>query len=833
MKINAPLTLMLAAGLAVSSFAAAPQITVTLKLSPSQNPDTDAKAKAAQLAIGELLAEPSTREVLPGPVVKITAAGWSAKVDTNRRKETLDSLTGTWGDKLTIQTALTNAGDGSAAARKISADEVAKTVSASLPAALVVGDQNKFYDQNHAAGSVAGPVVAAPPAGAPGKPGAAPALAKAPSSGVELSAINHAVSPCADFYQYACGSWLKNNPIPSDQSSWGRFSELHERNQNILKDILEKASTAATAKDADEKKLGEIYAACMDQKAIEKKGSAPLKPDLAKVGSLSSLKGLAAQLGKMHAKGFGGIFGFGSEQDFENATMNIAAIGQGGYSLPDRDYYLEDSHKDDLKAYGEHAAKMFELAGDTKKEAATESGAVVAVETALATISMDRVSLRDPNLTHAKTPLSKFEALTPSFDWAAYFKALGAPKMVQIDVNTMPYFQKLDAVLTSTPLSAWKSYLRWQVIHGRASMLSSAFDGENFAFWGKRLAGQKQQKPRWKRCVGQADGIMGDALGRDYVKQAFDGKDKDAALAMIGEIESAMQDDIKGVAWMSPPTQKKALEKLSEVTNKIGYPDKWRDYSKLKISKTDALGNIDRSAAMETKRDLAKIGKPADRKEWGMTPPTVNAYYDPANNNINFPAGILQKPFYDDKADPAANYGAIGAVEGHELTHGFDDQGHQYDGKGNLNNWWTPADQDAFEKRSKGLVDQYSKFVIAKDPGGDPKKDVHVNGALTLGENTADNGGIRLAYAAYMKAQAGQPGQKIDGFTPAQRFFLGFGQIWCENQTDQAARLEAFDPHPPSQFRVDGTLSNMSEFSQAFSCQAGDAMVNPAPARVW
>jgi predicted metalloendopeptidase len=476
---------------------------------------------------------------------------------------------------------------------------------------------------------------------------------------------------------------------------------------------------------------------------------------------------------------------------------------------------------------------MFELAGDKKAQAAAEAAAVVAIETKLAEIQMDEVSRRDPAKIHAKTPLARFEALSPSFDWKTYFKTLGAPKIDQVDVVSMQFFKGLDKVLTATPVAAWKAYLRWQVLHGRAGMLSKAFGDENFAFWGRRLSGQKEQKPRWKKCVGAADGIMGDALGRDYVEKAFPGSAKDDTLKMVGEIESAMKDDIQGVAWMSPQTQAKALQKLAEVTNKIGYPDKWRDYSDLKISRTDALGNADRSAAIEVKRDLAKIGKPADRKEWGMTPPTVNAYYDPSNNNINFPAGILQSPYYDPKADPAVNYGSIGAIEGHELTHGFDDEGHQYDGKGNLKNWWTPQDQAAFETRSKGLIDQYDEFVIAKDPGGDPKKDVHVNGALTLGENTADNGGIRLAYAAYKKSQAGKPPQVMDGYTPDQRFFLGFAQSWCENQTEQSARLQAFDPHPISKFRVLGTLANMPEFAQAFSCKAGDPMVNPNPARVW
>jgi endothelin-converting enzyme/putative endopeptidase len=821
----------------LSARAAAPSVTVCLTLSPGQDPEADAKARAAELQIGDALDASSTRTTSSGSVLCFHADRWSPKLEDAAVRKSVDALNADWGDKIRIEET-----GGSENGRVVDAPDAGSSqpgidsvkALSLVPSSLLDGHADAGYDG--AAAHVATPTglsVSAIPA--PGGKSSAAALAPASHfrSGIELTAIDASVSPCADFYQYSCGNWLKENPIPSDQSSWGRFSELHKRNQEILKGILEKASAAAATQDAGEKKIGDLYAACMDQGALEKKGAAPLKPDLERIDRISSLKDLAGQVGRMHAQGFGAIFGFGSEQDFEDASMNIASIDQSGLSLPDRDYYLEDAHKDDLKAYEEHVAKMFALAGDTQKESLTEAASVVGVETKLAKISMDEVSRRDPAKIHAKTPLAKFEAMAPAFDWRAYFAALGAPKIAQVDVNSLQFFSSLDKVLTSTPLTAWKSYLRWQVIHDRATTLTSAFDAENFAFWNRRLAGQKEQKPRWERCAGVVDGVLGEALGRDYVKQAFGGDAKNATLAMVGEIESAMKDDISGVTWMDPKTQQKALDKLAQVTNKIGYPDKWRDYSNLEISRTDELGNLDRSAAVETKRDLAKIGKPADRKEWGMTPPTVNAYYDPSNNNINFPAGILQPPFYDAKADDAVNYGAIGAVEGHELTHGFDDEGHQYDGKGNLNNWWTSDDQAAFEARSKGLIDQYSKFVIAKDPGGDPKKDVHVNGALTLGENTADNGGIRLAYAAFKKEQAGGSSKIMDGYTPEQRFFLGFGQIWCENQTEQSARLQAFDPHPPSEFRVDATLSNMAEFKQAFSCRPGDAMVNPNPARVW
>ncbi len=709
-----------------------------------------------------------------------------------------------------------------------------------VPQALSSGKaaQDRSYDNaasaDAATGGAAGVLSGA---GAPAKGAASGAaaggLSKPPRSGIDLAAIDAAVSPCQDFFKYSCGNWLKNNPIPGDQTDWGRFSELHERNQKILESILDAVSSAKAKRDADDRKIGDLYHSCMDQKRIDRQGARPLKPDLARLDALASKRGLAADVAFLHKRGVGAVFSFGSEQDYQDATMAIGAIDQGGLSLPDRDYYLKPQYASDLKAYRRHVARMFELSGDGRYTAAAEAARVVEVETALARISLDRVSQRDPNNVHHKMALAAFEAMAPGFAWKAYFSGLGAPKMAQIDVNSMKFFSRFQAVLAGTSLASWKSYLRWQVIHSKAPMLSKPFVDENFSFFAKRLAGQKQQRPRWKRCVGLVDGTMGEALGRDYVARAFDAHAKAATLKMVGEIESAMKADIQGVAWMSPQTQKKALAKLALVANKIGYPDKWRDYSKLRIARGDVQGNLDRAAEFDSARDLAKIGKKANRQEWDMTPPTVNAYYDPSNNDINFPAGILQPPFYTQGADSAANFGAIGAVVGHELTHGFDDQGRLYDGQGNLDDWWTAKDQKAFEARAQALANEYSSFVVAKDPK-DPKKDVRVNGELTLGENTADNGGVRLAYAAFLKQQAKHPSGMLDGYTPAQRFFLGFGQIWCENQTPQAAKLQVLtDPHSPPRFRVDGTLSNMSAFAQAFSCKSGDAMVSKSPVRVW
>ncbi|MFA5161511.1 MAG: M13 family metallopeptidase [Elusimicrobiales bacterium] len=685
---------------------------------------------------------------------------------------------------------------------------------------------NAMFDRN----SSAADEELQPRAASPDERAAAARAARAIPSGVDLKAVDKGANPCADFYQHACGSWLKNNPIPPDQSRWGRFSELDERIKGQLRDIL--AETARKRrKTADDRKLSDLYSSCMDEKAADKKGAAPIKPDLDRIAKLGGAKDLGREMARLQKSGIGALFSFGSQQDFGDSSSMIAAMDQGGITLP-REYYIDPKYEDDMKAYQAHIAKMLELSGAAPGQAAAEARQAVEVETKLASISMDRVSRRDPANVHHKMSLSDFKAMTPSFDWDGYLSEIGAPvgKMGQIDVNDMKFFSQLGKTMAALPPGAWKAYLRWQVAHGRAGALSSAFADENFAFFGRRLSGQEELAPRWKRCVSRVDKTLGEILGKKFVERHFNADDKDTALRMIAQVEEAMRQNIGRVDWMGGETKRKAFAKLDKVGNKIGYPDKWRDYSALSIARGDLAGNAARASAFETARDLAKIGRPTDRKEWFMSPPTVNAYYSPDNNDINFPAGILQPPFYNSGADLAVSYGGIGAVEAHELIHGFDDQGRRYDGDGNMNEWWTQQDAGNFKKRAGGFVEQYAQFVARNYPGSDAKQ----AGQFALGEIIADNGGMHLAYEAYMKTQAQHPSGNMDGFSPEQRFFMGFGQIWCNNQTEKAARMQLLgDPHPLTKFRVNGTVSNMPEFKKAFSCGANAPMVNPAPSQVW
>ncbi len=646
--------------------------------------------------------------------------------------------------------------------------------------------------------------------------------------GFDLTAIDRKANPCQDFYQYACGTWLANNPIPPDQASWGRFNELNERNREILHQILEAASVSQSA-DPDTRKIGDYYASCMDEAAIDGKGSAPLKPALDQISAISGLRELSAEIGRLHRQGVDVLFNFSSGQDFKDSTAVIGQADQGGLGLPERDYYFRDDAKavETRKEYVAHIVRMLQLLGVSPSDAQAQANAIMKLETAIAKISLDVTTRRDPASVYHKMKLAQFEALSDSFDWSLYFSEIKAPPMQDLNVAVPDFFKGQEALLTSTSLADWKSYLMFHLIHSQASMLPKPFSEENFAFFGKFLTGAKEQKARWKRCVSATDGDLGEALGKAYVDKTFGAEGKKRTLELVDQIEKAMGQDLNKIAWMTPATKKRALEKLHAVTNKIGYPDRWRDYSALTIVRGDALGNSVRSNQFEFDRQLAKIGKPVDRLEWTMTPPTVNAYYDPQMNNINFPAGILQPPFYDKAANDAINYGAIGSVIGHELTHGFDDQGRQFDLKGNFEDWWTKADTKAFDDRAECLVKEYSSFDL---PGG-----VHMNGKLTLGENTADNGGIRLAWIALMNDLAGKTLPKLGGYDQAQQFFLGFGQIWCTNQTEEVERLQAqTDPHAIDKYRVNGTVSNMPEFQKAFSCKPGDPMVRGAAScRVW
>jgi endothelin-converting enzyme/putative endopeptidase len=650
---------------------------------------------------------------------------------------------------------------------------------------------------------------------------------QSPNLHFDLNALDRTANPCVDFYQYACGSWMKNNPIPPDQSRWDRFDALQEGNREILHEILEAAAQPDPKRDALTQKIGDYYAACMDTKSIDAKGLAPIQPELDRIRALPDKDRLAAEVARLHRNGMPALFDFGSGQDFKNSSQVIAQADQGGLALPDRDYYLKSDAATAAirQKYLAHVQHMFELGGEPPDRAKPDAATILRIETELAKGSLDRVSQRDPEKVYHKMGKQDLAKLNPSFRWSQYFTDSGAPEFQDLNVAWPDFFKALNSAIGTFSLDEWKTYLRWHLLHSEAALLPTPFVDENFAFYGKTLTGAKELRPRWKRCVDFTDSQLGEALGRKFVERTFGAEGKERTLKMVDAIEKALREDIQNVTWMTPATKQQALVKLKAITNKIGYPDKWRDYSSVQIRRDDALGNGIRADQFEFQRQLNKIGKPVDRLEWGMTPPTVNAYYDPLMNNVNFPAGILQPPFYDNGADSAVNFGGIGTVIGHELTHGFDDQGRQFDAQGNLRDWWTPADAKAFEQREACIANEYSNFS--------PVPGVHLNGKLTLGENTADSGGVRLALMALVNT-IGNQRPKIDGFTPEQRYFLSFGQIWCENAREESLRLRTqTDPHSPGKFRVNGVVENMPEFQQAFACKAGQPMVSANACRVW
>jgi endothelin-converting enzyme/putative endopeptidase len=645
--------------------------------------------------------------------------------------------------------------------------------------------------------------------------------------GFDPGAIDSSVSPCTNFYQYACGTWLKNNPIPPDQSRWGRFDELQENNREVLHQIAEKDATPSPSRTPIEQKVGDYWGACMNESLIESLGTKPLQAELAFIAGIQDRSTLAQELGRLHAMGINVLFNFSSGQDFKNSNEVIAQADQGGLGLPERDYYFKDDDrsKEIRREYVKHVAAIFRLLGSAAQQADAQADVVMRLETALAKGSLDVTARRDPANVYHRMTLTQLQTLDPSFDWTAYLKEVKAPSIQELNVAVPDFFKAMEPLVKSPASPDVKTYFTWQYVHSQAPLLPSAFVAENFRFYRTVLTGTKEMRPRWKRCIQMEDAELGEALGQEYVSRTFGQEGKDRTLEMVHYIEQAMGQDLQKIDWMSAQTKQKAIEKLHAIANKIGYPEKWKDYSTVRISREDADGNSVRAIQFEFHRDLNKIGKPVDRLEWQMTPPTVNAYYDPQMNNINFPAGILQPPFFSREGDDAANFGAIGAVIGHELTHAFDDEGRQFDANGNLSDWWTAADAKAFDQRSQCFVNEYGSFKVG---------DVYQNGKLTLGENTADNGGIRIAYMALMDKLAGKPTTKVDGFTPQQRFFLGFGQIWCENARPEQERLQATtDPHSLPQYRVDGTVSNMSEFSSAFSCKEGQPMVREKACRVW
>jgi len=646
----------------------------------------------------------------------------------------------------------------------------------------------------------------------------------------DLGAMDKTVAPCEDFYQYACGNWRKNNPIPSDQSRWGRFNELAEYNRQILKQILEKASANDPKRTPVMQKVGDMYQSCMDETTVNAKGVAPLKPELDRIAAISTKDQLIDTMAYLQSIGAPVLFGFGSGPDLHNASTQIANINQGGLGLPDRDYYFDtdDKSKETRQKYLEHVGNMFVLLGDTPDAAKKEAQAVMDIETKLADAAFKRVQMRDPKNRDHKMKVTELATLAPSFQFARFFAARGGPAFTEVNVVPPDFFQKVSPAIDSVSIADWKSYLRWHAVRAAAALLSQPFVEENFSFYGKFLSGAKELQPRWKRCVQVTDGLLGEALGQSYVQETFGADGKARMLKMVNALEEALGDDIQALDWMTPETKKQAGVKLQAISNKIGYPDNWRDYSTVKIARGDLLGDTQRARMFEIKRNLSKIGQPVDKKEWGMTPPTVNAYYNPPENNINFPAGILQPPFFDKNVDDAVNFGGIGVVIGHELTHGFDDQGSKFAADGNLTNWWTDADKQEFDKRTTCVADEYSSFVAVDD--------VHLNGRLTLGENTADNGGLHIALMALRKAMAKDAlaAKEKDGFTAEQRFFIGFAQVWCQNATPESSRLLAkTDPHSPGEYRTNGTLQNSADFANAFGCKPGQKMVSEKACHVW
>jgi putative endopeptidase len=651
---------------------------------------------------------------------------------------------------------------------------------------------------------------------------------------LDVSSMDKTVDPCVDFFTYSCGGWLKNNPIPPDQASWDAYGKLQDENREVLHRILEAAAVPSPKRSAEEQKIGDYYASCMDEPAIEKLGAAPLQPDLERIAGLKSKADLPAELARLHPADVGSFFGraalfsFDSTQDAKNSSEFIAEVDQGGLGLPDRDFYLnEDAKSQEIRQqYLVHVQKMLQLLGDKPEDAAAEARTVMRIETALAKASLTRVERRDPNKVYHKMTREELQALSPSFSWDRYFAEVGVAGTKSLNVAVPDFVKGMEAELKAEDLANWKVYLRWHLVNAQARYLSTAFVNEDFDFNDRILAGTKEIQPRWKRCVRAVDRQLGEALGKVYVEKTFSPETKQRALVMVKQIEVEMGNEIRNLPWMSPDTKEQALVKLHAVVNKIGYPDRWRDYSALKIVRGDELGNAERATAFEFRRWLNKIGRPVDRGEWFMTPPTVNAYYNPQMNDINFPAGVLQPPLFDPRSDDAPNYGNTGGTIGHELTHGFDDEGRQFDALGNLRDWWTEEDAKKFEQLASCTVNQYSQYVIVDD--------VKINGKLTLGEDTADLGGLLLAYLAWQDATRDKDLKPIDGFTPEQRFFIAYGQSWCSAERPEVQRLRAtVDPHSPPRYRTNGVVSNMPEFQKAFSCKAGSPMVRENRCRIW
>jgi putative endopeptidase len=652
------------------------------------------------------------------------------------------------------------------------------------------------------------------------------------SHGYNLADLDRSVKPCEDFYDFAVGGWKKANPIPAAYSRWGSFNILRNHNEDVLRAILEDAAKDKSAKPGSNwQKIGDFYASCMDESGIEAAGLKPLEPELGRIAAIHDAASFQAEVARLQREGVNAVFDFGSEQDFKDSTRVIAAAAQGGLGLPDRDYYTreDEKSKEQRAAYVRHVTNMFKLLGETETAAAADANTVMQIETVLAKSSMTRVDRRDPDKVYHKMTVEQLRALAPNISWNSYFTEIGAPPVTELDVNQPDFFKEVNAKWMSVAPGDWKTYLRWQLVHSMARYLPAKFVAENFDFYGKTLTGTTEILPRWRRCTQAADGALGEALGQFYVERAFPPEAKAKAGAMVKNLMVGLREDIATLDWMSAATREQATKKLDAIQLKIGYPDKWRDYSGYRVDRGPYVDNELRSNEFETGYQLGKIGKPFDRSIWTVTPPTVNAYYSAQRNEIVFPAGILQPPFFDPNRDDALNYGAMGAVIGHELTHGFDDQGSKFDAQGNRNNWWTPEDLKNFQARGECIVKQFDGFEV--EPG------LHENGKLVEGESIADLGGLTIAYAALEKSFEGKPKPgEIDGFTPDQRFFLGWAIMWEGNTRPEFARLiTQTDPHPLDHFRVNGPLSNMPAFAKAYGCGENSAMVRAegARCRIW
>lgn len=637
--------------------------------------------------------------------------------------------------------------------------------------------------------------------------------------GIDVSNIDSSVKPQDNFYLYANGNWLKKNPVPSTESRWGSFSVLNEDNLKKLREILDETAKQKNAQGSNAQKIGDYYFAAMDSVKKNAEGVKPLAPEIERINALKSNADIIKTLAELQMNGTRALFGIYVGQDPKISDQNIAQANQSGLGMPDRDYYTktDEESKALQNAYKEHLTKMFMLLGDTKEVADKNAKTVYEFELRLAKASMTNVELRDIEKQYNKWTLAELSKKYPNMKWSEYLSQIGLGTAKEVIIGQPNFFKEVDAMLKSTSIDNWKTYLRWWLINSAADNLSDEIASQNFAFYGTTLSGQKQQKPRWKRTLTEIDGAMGEALGQLFVEKYFKPESKARVSEMVDNLMIAYKERIEQLDWMSPETKEKAKKKLTTVIRKLGYPDKWRDYAALEISKDSHFKNATNAYKFEMKRNFDKLGKPVDKMEWLMSPPTVNAYYQPTTNEITFPAGIMQPPFFFADADDAVNYAGIGAVIGHELTHGFDDQGSQFDEMGNLKNWWTDTDKKKFEEKTKMVVQQYSNFVAIDS--------LHVNGELTLGENIADFGGIMIAYQAFKKTKQGKSTEKIDGLTPDQRFFMSWANIWRTNYTPEALKKQVnTNPHSPAEFRANGPISNMKEFYEAFGIKDGDKM---------